>query len=154
MAKKPTYTKEFREQAVRLSEEGSMTVAEVAKELGISTASLTKWRRQMGVGESRKVNSEALRQAREENEQLRRQLKTLEKEKRATELERDVLKKAAAFFARNLEFRLLEPVGCEDGDLPAGKPGHGDPPKGKGAVECVSLNGSPVRGFPRGGTCL
>lgn len=103
MAKKPTYTKEFREQAVRLSEEGSMTVAEVAKELGISTASLTKWRRQMGVGESRKANSEALRQAREENEQLRRQLKTLEKEKRATELERDVLKKAAAFFARNLE---------------------------------------------------
>ncbi len=103
MAKKPTYTQEFKEQAVRLSQEGSMTTAEVAKELGIGVSTLTQWRRQMGVGEARKATSAALRQAQDENEQLRRQLKMLEKEKRAVELEREVLKKAAAFFARNLE---------------------------------------------------
>ncbi len=103
MAKKPTYTQEFKEQAVRLSQEGSMTTAEVAKELGIGVSTLIQWRRQMGVGEARKATSVALRQAQDEIDQLRRQLKMVEKEKRAVELEREVLKKAAAFFARNLE---------------------------------------------------
>lgn len=103
MAKKPVYTQEFKERAVSLSQSSELTAGQVAKELGISSATLTKWRRQLGVSESRKVTAEALRQARDENEQLRRQLRTLEKEKRAVELEREVLKKAAAFFARNLE---------------------------------------------------
>ncbi len=103
MAKKPTYTQEFKEQAVRLSQEGSMTAEEVAKKLGIGVSTLTTWRRQLGVGVARKATSSALRQAQDEIEQLRRQLKMLEKEKRAVELEREVLKKAAAFFARNLE---------------------------------------------------
>lgn len=80
-----------------------MTAEEVAKKLGIGVSTLTTWRRQMGVGVARKATSTALRQMQDENEQLRRQLKMLEKEKRAVELEREVLKKAAAFFARNLE---------------------------------------------------
>lgn len=103
MAKRPTYTEEFKEQAVRLSQNSDMTSAEVAKELGISTATLANWRRQLGVGVSRKVTAEALRQALGENDQLRHQVKMLEKEKRVTEMERDMLKKAAAFFARNQE---------------------------------------------------
>ncbi len=103
MAKKPAYTLEFKEQAVRLSQEGSMTAAEVAQKLGIGVSTLTTWRRQLGVGEARKATSAEVRKVQQENEQLRQRLKMLEKEKRAVELEREVLKKAAAFFARNLE---------------------------------------------------
>ena len=67
MAKKPIYTQEFKERAVSLSQSSELTAGQVAKELGISSATLTKWRRQLGVSESRKVTAEALRQARDEN---------------------------------------------------------------------------------------
>ena len=43
---------------------------------------------------------QALERARREIEELKRQNKALEKEKRVVEIEREILKKAAAFFAR------------------------------------------------------
>lgn len=66
MAKKPAYTQEFKEQAVRLSQEGSLTAEQVAKKLGIGVSTLTTWRRQVGVGEARKATSAALHQAQDE----------------------------------------------------------------------------------------
>lgn len=87
------FTREFKEEAVRLSQRGDKTVRQVAADLGIPEKALHRWRRQWrasvqadtrfapGHGHPR---DEELAQLRRENQQLR--------------LERDILKKAMAFF--------------------------------------------------------
>lgn len=99
MGKKPTYSQEFKDGAVRLSLEEGKTVREIAKDLGISEVTLAKWRSAAGVSPSR-GDAQELREAKREIEELKRQNKALEKEKRVVEMEREILKKAAAFFAR------------------------------------------------------
>lgn len=99
MAKRPEYTKEFKERAVRMSLDASRTVGQVAQELGIGESSLINWRRKFGASTGRTAG--AVREIRDENESLRAQLKLAEKEKRALAMEVEILKKAAAFFARN-----------------------------------------------------
>ena len=94
---RPRYPKEFQERAVRLSMEAGKTVEEVASELGISTSSLINWRQQMGVSRGRTGEHKL----RSELDALRSQLKLAEKEKKALTMEVEILKKAAAFFARN-----------------------------------------------------
>jgi len=88
------HTREYKIEAVRLCAEGTKSVAAVANELGISAGQLYRWRRQFerdgttafpGNG---KVSSHD-----EEVHRLRREIK------RVTE-ERDFLKKATAFFAK------------------------------------------------------
>jgi transposase len=68
----------------------------LAKDLGVSQQTLRAWRRQVQVdsGEREGLTSEQL-------EELRR----LRRENRTLQMEREVLKKAAAFFARESEGR-------------------------------------------------
>jgi len=99
MKSKPRYTQEFKEQAVKLSVMPSTTVEQVARELGISPGTLVGWRQKAGITVSRSgVNNDM----RLELEALRRRITELEKEKKAVEMEREILKKAAVFFAKNL----------------------------------------------------
>ena len=96
------YTEEFKERAVELSQQDGRSIKEVAAELGIAPATLCNWRRKMGVSTPRKgPEAEKLREMRQELEELRRRTKQLEKEKKLAEMERDILKKATAFFARD-----------------------------------------------------
>jgi transposase len=94
VTKRQQYSPEYKLEAVRLSNEGTRTVAAVAADLGIAANQLHRWRRQHaqnGVHAfpgNGKVNSHD-----EELHHLRRELK------RVTE-ERDFLKKATAFFAK------------------------------------------------------
>ena len=96
MPQHPQYTPEFKEQAVRLSLMEDCSVDQVARDLGISPGSLVSWRRKAGVAGSRRSG----RDDRRELDELRRRNQQLEKEKRAVEMERDILKKATAFFAK------------------------------------------------------
>lgn len=93
------YTQEFKERAVRLSLDPSKTVRGVTEELGVGAGSIVRWREEMGASVAR--GDRNAREVRSENEELRSQLKQAEKEKRALAMEVEVLKKAAAFFARN-----------------------------------------------------
>lgn len=90
-AKKP-YTSEFRESAVKLAVESPQSVAQTARDLGVNENTLHTW---MG-----KYHREAPPSTSETNQQhLYDELKTLRRaNKRLTE-ERDLLKKAAAYFA-------------------------------------------------------
>ena len=85
------FSDEFRSEAVKLAREPDNTMRSVARDLGVSYESVRKWVHQADVDEGRKEGLTT-----EEREELRR----LRKENLRLRQERDILKKAAAFFAR------------------------------------------------------
>jgi transposase len=86
------YSLEFRREAVALLKSSRKTVPQLAGELGISPQSLRNWARQIDVdaGKADGLSSDE----REELRRLRRELKIVTEE-------REILKKAAAFFAKD-----------------------------------------------------
>jgi len=93
--KKPrrSYTREYKIEAVRLTTEGGVSVAQAARDLEINENTLHNWRRQFrqwGAGPG--AGKEALSQA-EEIQRLRRENAKLREE-------RDFLKKAAVWLAK------------------------------------------------------
>jgi transposase len=89
---RPPYPPEFRAEAVRLLRTSGKTPREVAEDLGISRQSLVNWARQADRDSGR--GDDGLTSA--EREELRR----LRRELRVVREERDILKKAVAFFVR------------------------------------------------------
>ena len=82
---------EFRQRAVQLARLHEKPVARIAEDLGISDSCLRGWMKQADIDEGRK---EGLSSAdRDELVELRREL-------RVTKLENEILKRAAAYFAR------------------------------------------------------
>jgi transposase len=91
MARKQ-YTAEFRRSAVALVTEQNYTAQAAAKNLGIGKSTFDYWLKQ-----SRKPNGSV--NAGQEKD-LRKRVAELEKENQRLKLEREILKKAAAFFAK------------------------------------------------------
>lgn len=89
------FTAEFKQEAVRQVTERGYSVAEVAARVGVSTRGLYKWVKAVSPDKTEQHASE-LRQAKSGLLRLRAQL-------RRTVEERDILKKAARYFARELE---------------------------------------------------
>lgn len=85
------YGPEFREEAVRLYRSSGKSLRTVCRELGISTESLRKWAKQIDLDAGRRSDGLTT----EERDELRR----LRRENRILTEEREILKKAAAFFA-------------------------------------------------------
>lgn len=86
------YTEEFKVEAVKQVIDRGYSIADVSKRLGITTKSLYTWVERYGEQTPQQKNRE---DERAENARLKQELR------RVTE-ERDILKKAAAYFARNL----------------------------------------------------
>lgn len=80
-----TYTEQFKRDAVSLMTEQNYTLAKAAEALGVSQASLSNWKKTVLPREQADLQAE--------NQQLRKRNKQLE-------IERDILKKAATYFAR------------------------------------------------------
>lgn len=94
--KRRVFTPEFRAEAVRLCKVGDRTIAQVAKDLDLTENSLREWVKRADI-DAGKGPPDALTTAeRDELARLRREVKRL-----ATE--RDILKAAATFFAKESE---------------------------------------------------
>ncbi len=88
---RPVYPPEFKAEAVRLVRSSDKSVGVLAKDLGVADQTLRNWVRQAEIDGGER---DGLTQGeREELRQLRREVRTLRQE-------REILKKAAAFFAR------------------------------------------------------
>lgn len=92
---KQRFTPEFKDEAVRQITERGYAVSEVSERLGVSAHSLYKWVKAVKPNKTEQSNRELV-EARSEVLKLRAQL-------RRAEDERDILKKAAAYFAREPE---------------------------------------------------
>ncbi len=85
------YPPEFRTEAVRLVREGSRPISLVAKDLGVSDESIRHWVKQADLDDGRRRDGLTTEE--------RQELVRLRRENRILREEREILKKAAAFFA-------------------------------------------------------
>lgn len=94
-----TYTKEFKLEAIRLMEESGRPSSEVAMELGIRRNQLYKWKDQLANRGETAFSGKRGRPAKEDQSELA----TLKQENLRLKEENEILKKAAAYFARALK---------------------------------------------------
>lgn len=87
------YTKEFKEEAVALVTEQGYSVPEAAKSLGLNPNLLYRWKEKI----------EDARARRSLSEDERTELKRLRKENKELRMEKEILKKASAFFAKEMK---------------------------------------------------
>ena len=97
MIKRKSFTAEFKREAVRLLESSKKQPSDLARELGVRRNQLYKWKEQLSrrgehafAGPGRRIDSS------DEVSRLRRELARVKEE-------RDILKRAAAYFAKELK---------------------------------------------------
>jgi transposase len=97
MLERKAYSKEFKEQAVLLTETSGKKVNEIANDLGIRENMLWRWKKELREAGVRSFPGQGNRQQgtdlEEENRRLKEELLTVT-------MERDILKKAVAIFSK------------------------------------------------------
>ena len=93
-----TYTKEFKLETLRMMDESDRPASEIAMQLGIRRNQLYKWKEQM----TKKGDVPAAKKGRPKKEDQSELAKVKQELKRVTE-ENEILKKAAVFFAKQLD---------------------------------------------------
>jgi transposase len=88
-----SFTAAYKAETVRLIREGGKPVPQVARDLDLSETAVRRWLQQAEVDAGHGSRGELTSAEREELQKLRRQVKQLE-------MEREILKKATAFFAK------------------------------------------------------
>ena len=97
MTKRTTYSKEFKLEALRQLKLGDKLGTEIARDLGIRRNLLYKWQEQLSDHGDGAFQGSGRRPANQSDE-----LAKVKKELAEVKMERDILKKAAAYFARDL----------------------------------------------------
>lgn len=87
------YPKEFKEEAVALIRDQGYSVAEASKSVGVATNLLYRWKDQQ--------EQNSLNQGLPEDERI--ELQRLRKENKELRMEKEILKKASAFFAKEMK---------------------------------------------------
>jgi transposase-like protein len=87
----PAYPEEFRRRAVDLVRSGDKTVPQLAASLGISASCLRKWVHATEIDEGQREGLTSME---------KKELSALRKKNRQLELENEILRRAAAYFAK------------------------------------------------------
>jgi transposase len=90
--KRKHYTKSFKEEAVKLVTDEGYSFAEVGRRLGVNPNLISRWKRDLDGSDSDLSLEQMVT--------MRAELKELRKENKRLKMEREILKKAAAFFAK------------------------------------------------------
>jgi transposase len=90
----PTYTKEFKQQAVTLFETSGKSKTQIARDLGISDSALSKWCKELGERGKEAFPGKGHQTSIEE------EMRRLQRENEILRQERDILKKAMSIFAQ------------------------------------------------------
>jgi transposase len=85
------FSREFKVSAVKLVQEQGYTVAEAAKSLGVDAGSMRSWLKKFSSEVGGAMNSQTV---------LRAEVRRLREENKRLLMEREILKKATAFFAK------------------------------------------------------
>ena len=91
--KRPQYTQEYKTEAIKMALTSDKPTCEIAKDIGVSYSALHRWIAQAQIDSSNNPSGALTTDERQELTRLRREL-------RQVKMERDFLKKATAFFAR------------------------------------------------------
>lgn len=87
------YTDEFKDEAVKLVTDQGYSVAEAARNLGVNANLLGRWKKEADQSENGTASSGSMAA-------MQAELKHLKKENKQLKMEREILKKATAFFAK------------------------------------------------------
>ncbi len=91
--KRRSFTKEYKAEVVEFIRKSGKSIGTIAKELDLTETAVREWARQAEVDAGRGPIGALTTEERDELAQLRKRVKTLE-------MEREILKKATAFFAK------------------------------------------------------
>lgn len=95
MAKpQPSYTKEFKQEAVHLVETSKKSKSEIARDLGISDSALSNWCKAFG------NHGEQAFPGKGHQMELEEEIRRLQRENEVLKQERDILKKAVRIFVQ------------------------------------------------------
>ena len=92
--KRPNYTKEFKQDAIKLVIEQGYSCPETGRRLGIPTSNVSRWVR------LHRQDQQELSDGGVTRREMEVEIRRLKKENKRLEMEREILKKAAAFFAK------------------------------------------------------
>ena len=92
--KRRQFTSEYKAEVVRLVRTSGKSAGQIAKQLDLTETAVRAWVKQAAIDEKRDPQGPLTSEERAENTRLRRELKQMT-------MERDFLRKAAAFFARS-----------------------------------------------------
>ena len=92
--RKSKYNQEFKDSAIKLCLDSDKSISSIAKDLGLNKGTLSLW-----VSDYKKINN--IKSAKDLNkESLEEENKRLKKELAVLKQEKEILKKAAAYFAK------------------------------------------------------
>ena len=91
--RRKNYTQEFKEEAVKLITEQGYSIAETGRNLDVHPNLLSKWKKEIEEISGVRLSSASI-------VSIQSELKHLRKENKRLKMEREILKKAAAFFAK------------------------------------------------------
>ena len=89
------YSREFREEAVRLVTEGGLSIPEACRRLSIPSGTMHRWVKAQNQGKLEEIGK-----SQRPASDLEMEVSRLRRELEITRMERDILKKAAAYFAK------------------------------------------------------
>jgi len=89
--KRRNFSTSFKDEAVKLVKEGGLSAGRAAKELGISESALRRWLEASDVEQGTKLGLTVAEKA---------EIRELKRENATLRMERDILKKAVSFFAK------------------------------------------------------
>lgn len=92
--KRPNFTKEFKQDAVKLVVEQRYSCPEVGRRLGVASSNVSRWVRQY------RQDQQDISEGGIPRKELEGEIRRLKIENKRLEMEREILKKAAAFFAK------------------------------------------------------